>query len=122
MTVYEYMGVPKVNYWWCANCNSEIGGYNVTHDETCVICGYPVIIKCSPDTDGNLMVKVIQKMRENGDWDDFIFFKFTEYKKTLPSMTMFEQLDSFYTILLVPANFFRMMQEALEKRVIGGGE
>jgi hypothetical protein len=70
-----------------------------------------------PELDGNLMVEAINKMMSIKDEDEYTdFYSFEEYAKS--KINEFE-VDFNSALFGSPETFFRLMQECLDKGVIG---
>ena len=108
--VFEYTG------WKKHNCGIDYGNPKM--------CSFP----CStcPENkhhlDGNDMVLAINKMQERRDFNEFVsFFRWKSnmnepYKK---GTTYYYDADYISFMIGDPANFFRLMEEAIKEGVIG---
>jgi hypothetical protein len=64
-------------YWWCETCQQELGGYNVTYEENCAICGHPVIVKGGDCPTYSNAADILNRMREfcgEDKYGDFILW------------------------------------------------
>jgi hypothetical protein len=101
-TVFEYLKIEGMK-----DCVSP-KNYKCT-DIKCEECRFQREVP----RDGNLMVSAINKMRERGDWERFENYAY---------WTVHDNIDADLTFSVWlfgdPANFFKLMQEALDKGII----
>jgi hypothetical protein len=111
-TIFEYMG-------WCKH------KFDYSGVPKCEYCGkYMMQVRMGLERenhplDGNDMVAAINTMRERGDWkafDDFLF-KDTVRRKVEVKGIQYHEISA--DIFGSPETFFCLMQEALDKHIIG---
>ena len=125
--VFEYMGWDYSVEDKCRHekynglCPLEKHSTSAVHVcKDCCYCFYTY--KTDRKFDGNDMVLASNKMRERGDFNEFVsFFRWKSnmnepYKK---GTTYYYDADYISFMIGDPANFFRLMEEALKKGVIG---
>jgi hypothetical protein len=106
MTIFEYMGIHE--HQWS---NSAHWSDDSVH---CLKCGIFYNDHETVPKDGNFMVSAINKMRENQHEDDFEQYVSKAYLRD-------DNADKENYIVWLfgsPENFFRLMQEALDKGII----
>jgi len=101
--VFEYMGWHKR-----ANCSERLNCSIPKSNCNSINCRD---FRSKILLDGRDMVLAINAIKKNGDWDSYIFYTSTYYYSH--NCLLFEDIT--FSIFGDPINFFKLMEEWLEK-------